>query len=252
VAICSDIETELLADGVRPDSIHRIPNSVDTATFLPVDRQRAEELRRKLQILPKRTIVTYTGRLVSYKGLPLLLRVWKEIQSRYPDAGLLLVGAGGLDLHNCESELRDYVRENGLMGSVQFTGPVHNVHAYLQASDVFVLPSESEGLSLALIEAMACGLPVISTPVGGGKDTLTPGQDGLIVQAGEFQQLRQALESLIADPNLGSRLGASARQTVVDRYSANAVMQQYTALFGQVLRSTGHPIAEQQPAGGAS
>jgi glycosyltransferase involved in cell wall biosynthesis len=249
VAICSDIEAELLADGVRPGSIRRIPNSVDTDTFHPVDRQRVEELRSKLHILPKKTIVAYTGRLVSYKGLPLLLRVWKEIHSRYPDAGLLLVGSGGLDLHNCESELREYVRKNDLEGSVQFSGAVHNVQEYLQASDIFVLPSESEGLSLSLIEAMACGLPVVSTPVGGNKDILTHGQDGLVVDAGDFQQLLQVLETLITDPALGSQLGAAARRTAVERYSADAVMEQYTTLFSGARGPGGRPTAQRETAG---
>jgi glycosyltransferase involved in cell wall biosynthesis len=108
-------------------------------------------------------IVSYTGRLVSYKGLPLLLRVAQEMQQENRKVGFVLIGSGGLDVHNCEAALKEYVTANRLELVVHFAGEVPNVHEYLQASDVFVLPTEDDAFPLALIEAMACGLPVVST-----------------------------------------------------------------------------------------
>jgi len=235
VAICADVATELVTHGVNAGIIEKIPNGVDTSRFRPICHQEKHQLRRILEIPEQATIVTFTGRLVSYKGLPLLLRVWREIQRKHQQVRLLLVGSGGLDIHNCEAELRAYVSTNGLQNSVRFTGSVPNVCEFLQASDIFVFPTENEAFPLALIEAMACGLPVISTPVGGVKDILQHKHNGLVVTPRDFRQLYEALDLLIADRSLSARLGQVARQTVQDRYTANNIDREYAELFAHLV-----------------
>jgi glycosyltransferase involved in cell wall biosynthesis len=171
---------------------------------------------------------------VSYKGLPLLLRVAEVIQSEFDQVGFVLIGSGGLDMHNCEAELKKFVKDKGLEESICFSGEVNNVHEYLQASDIFVLPSEEDAFPLALVEAMACGLPVISTPVGGIKEIITDGQNGLLVQSRDFQQLYQAISGLIRNPALSASLGMAAVQTVQERYSAGIIVQKHRELFRRV------------------
>jgi glycosyltransferase involved in cell wall biosynthesis len=236
VAISSEVAQELARHGVKRDLIWAIPNSVNVNQFQPVQRERKNELRRKLGLADKAVTVIYTGRLVSYKGLPLLLRVWRELQAHHPQARLVLVGPGGLDIHSCEAELKHYVQSNHLEQSVYFTGGVQNVHEYLQASDIFVFPTESEAFGISLIEAMACGLPVISTPVGGVKDILQDRHNGLVVAVGDFQQLYQALERLLSESTLAAELGRAARETAQRHYAVDIVMQKYIALFSQVIR----------------
>lgn len=231
VAISSAVAAELRTHGVNPTLIQMIPNSVDTHHFCPVTSQERDALRRRLGIPPRHKIVIYTGRLVSYKGLPLLLRVWRDIEDKYNHVRLLLVGSGGLDIHDCEAELKAYVSANGLQDSVCFVGSVDRVHEYLQASDIFVFPTENEAFGISLIEAMACGLPVISTPVGGVKDILQHGHNGLVVEVGESQQLSEALDALITDTALSARLAQAARQTAEERYSEEIVTPQYVQLF---------------------
>lgn len=231
VAISSPITAELVSHDISPEIIKAIPNSVDTSKFCPVNDQQKRELRQKLDLPQKDTTVTFTGRLVSYKGLPLLLRVWREICQKHHNVRLLLVGCGGLDIHNCESELRDYARAKGLYSSVLFTGAVDNVHEYLQASDLFIFPTEREAFGISVIEAMACGLPVISTAVGGLKDILRHGQNGLVVEPGDFQQLYDALELLITGDATAVSLGAAARQSVLQSYSSEIVTREYADLF---------------------
>jgi glycosyltransferase involved in cell wall biosynthesis len=150
---------------------------------------------------------------------------------------LLLIGSGGLDIHNCEVELKTYAKENNLQNTVQFIGTVQNVNEYLQASDVFVFPTENEAFGISLIEAMACGLPVISTPVGGIKDIIQDKQNGLLVKARDFQQLYEALDTLLIDTVLSSSLGKAARRTVQNRYSAEIVTQQYIELFTNTAKA---------------
>lgn len=234
VAISSAVATELRDYGVKSGVIRMIPNSVDVHRFSPVAPQERAALRQKLGLPPGDKIVVYTGRLVSYKGLPLLLRVWQDIRAKHDDARLLLVGSGGLDIHNCEAELKAYVSGNGLETSVRFTGSVDNVHEYLQASDIFVFPTEREAFGISLIEAMACGLPVISTCVGGVRDILQHRQNGLVVEPGESEPLCEALDLLTTDGALAVSLGKAGRQTVIERYSKERVVQAYLRAFGAV------------------
>jgi glycosyltransferase involved in cell wall biosynthesis len=239
VAITSGIVAELTRHDVKPGLIHSIPNSVDTVKFCPVSTSQKHSLREKLNVPKKNVIITYSGRLVSYKGLPLLVGVAKRILREFNDVGFVLVGSGGIDIHNCEAELKDYVKTYGLEDSIYFPGQVDNVHEYLQASDVFVSPTEKDAFPLALIEAMACGLPVISTPVGGIQEIITDRQNGLLVEPRNFQQLDDTIRALLADTALSVSLGKAAAQTVKERYSEEIVTTKYTQLFCNALRLEG-------------
>jgi glycosyltransferase involved in cell wall biosynthesis len=236
-AITSDIVAELDESGVDKDAVRMIPNSVDTSQFHGVNGQRKRELREKLGIPELNTAVVYTGRLVSYKGLPLLLNVWKAIQDRHPNATLLLVGTGGLDIHNCEDELKAFTAVNDMESSVRFTGSVRNVPEYLQASDIFVFPTENDAFPSSLIEAMSCELPVIATPVGAIKNIVADGENGLMIQPGSYEQLFDALEKLITDKKLAERLGEAGWQTVQERYASTSVNKQYIELFRSVINT---------------
>ncbi|MBX3058694.1 MAG: glycosyltransferase family 4 protein [Anaerolineae bacterium] len=235
-AITAETAVEMTDAGIPPSAIHMIPNSVDTDRFFPVDAPQKMALRQKLGLPPDGKYVIYTGRLVSYKGLPLLLNVWPEIVRQHPDARLLLVGTGGLDIHNCEAELKAAAHANGLQDSIIFTGSVQNVPDYLQASDIFVLPTEDDAFPSSLIEAMTCRLAVVSTPVGAIKIILTDGQNGLLVPPGDFEQLFRAVDSLLTDADLAARLGQAGWQTVQNCYAAEIVNRQYIRLFWAVAR----------------
>ncbi|MHC4476806.1 MAG: glycosyltransferase family 4 protein [Planctomycetota bacterium] len=239
VAVSKEVAEELANHDVSPEKVQAIPNCVDTKVFCPVDEKQKQALRRKLGIPEKTRIVTFTGRLVTYKGLPLLLRVWKEISRKHGDACLYLIGSGGLDIHNCEAELRKYVRTNDLQNSMHFTGSVNNVHEYLKASDIFVFPTENEAFGVSLIEAMACGLPAISTAVGGVNDILIHEQNGFVIEPGSFDLLYNALEKMLTDASLLVHLGNKACQTVRSNYSIPIIMGKYVQLFSNVM-STDH------------
>jgi glycosyltransferase involved in cell wall biosynthesis len=107
VAISSAVATELTQRGIPEHRILRIPNGVDVAAFEPATDDERKALRRRLDLPEDASIVVYTGRLVRYKGLIELVEAWPAIQSRHPEAQLVLVGSGGLDVDACESELRE-------------------------------------------------------------------------------------------------------------------------------------------------
>ena len=149
VSISSQITRECIQSGVNPSKVHFIPNSVDTDRFHPVGEAEKLRLRQQLGLPLEGSIIIYTGRLMSVKGLPLLLEAWQEIQSdvaqrKCLNATLLLVGGGSKDIHDCEADLKAYVSTHQLASSVVFTGDVTNVDEYLKAADVFVFPPLNE------------------------------------------------------------------------------------------------------------
>ena len=238
-ALSPEIASEWTSSRVPPNKIRLIPNGVDTSRLVPVNTEQKSSLRNKLN-LPQATIIAiYTGRLVSYKGLPLLLKVWNEIRCQYENAILLLAGTGGLDIHNCEAQLHNYVASAGLEKNVWFLGSVQNIPEYLQAADLFVFPTENDAFPSSLIEAMACGLPVVTTPVGAIKTIVTHQATGLIVQPGNRQQLYEALVAVISDNTLASRLGQAGHRIVEEQYSAVNMVGKYLSLF----ESTVKPVA---------
>jgi glycosyltransferase involved in cell wall biosynthesis len=236
-AISSEIASEWTASGIPSGKVHLIPNSVDTSRFVPVEFSQKDFLRKKLNLPQNATIAIYTGRLVSYKGLLLLLKVWAEIRHKHENILLLLAGTGGLDIHNCEHELREYVKVHGLENQVVFTGAVQNVPEYLQASDLFVFPTENDAFPSSIVEAMACGLPVIGTPVGAIKTIITDGKTGLLIQPGNAEQLYQALDIILSNGEMASRLGKAACRSVQDLYSAEIVSKKYMTLFQGLIET---------------
>ena len=237
-AISPEIASEWVSSGIPPGKVHLIPNSVDTNRFLPVSPGQKLQVRDKLALPRDAFIAIYTGRLVSYKGLPLLLRVWNEIRNKHSNALLVLAGTGSLDIHNCENELHEYVTAHALDEHVVFTGAIHNIPEYLQASDVFVFPTENDAFPSSVVEAMACALPVIATPVGAIKTIISHEENGILIEPGNQEQLFKALDVMIGSAEPSLRLGQSARQKALNSYSAKTVTEQYISLFESTLRST--------------
>ncbi|MGA0333782.1 MAG: glycosyltransferase family 4 protein [Kiritimatiellia bacterium] len=236
VAISSDIENEYLRGGIPEERIVRIPNGVDLEEFHPLDAFQREKLAEQLGLKSASVRLVYTGRLVRYKGLIPLLEAWRRIAADWPEAQLILVGEGGNDTHNCEQELHDFVQQNGLEGSVVFTGRQPRVADWLQVSDIFLFPTENEAFGISLIEAMACGLPAVSTEVGGVKDIVGDSGFARVVSPGDVEGFVREIQVLLEDESLRGRMGARARELAVGRYGNEAVTAQYVRAFGQEAR----------------
>jgi O-antigen/teichoic acid export membrane protein/glycosyltransferase involved in cell wall biosynthesis len=231
VSISSQITAELRGGGVPAERIEELPNAVDVQRFHPVSAEHKAALRKRLGLPMDRPVLAFSGRLVSFKGVPQLLEVWQAMVRDGRRGLLLLIGGGGSDLHNCEPQLRAEVLQNGLMHHVHFTGDVSNVHEYLQAADLFAFPTAEEAFGIALVEAMACALPVVTTQVGGLRDIVRHGENGWVVAAGDTGQLRQALEHLLDHPPLAVRLGEGALLTVLQRYERQMLADRYLQLL---------------------
>ncbi len=153
IVISHEIDGELASLNVPPEKRVFIPNGVNTERCSPIPENQKLKLRVALSLPPHATIVMYVGRLVAEKRVDHLLKIWGDICSKYYDACLLIVGDGA------EEHSLMQMHVNG----AQFTGQVDDAAPYLQAADLFVLPSSTEGLSNSMLEAMSCGLPVLAT-----------------------------------------------------------------------------------------
>ena len=231
VAISRVIEAELEAGGVPPERVVPIPNGVDTERLRPAEPAERRALRERLRLPTEARIAVYTGRLVRYKGLFELVEAWAALCRTRGDLKLLLVGSGGLDVDACESELRERVARLGLSAQVHFTGAVPDVRDLLRAADVFVFPSQDEAFGLSLVEAMACGLPAVSTTVGGLADVVRDGKNAVAVAERAAAALEDALGHLLDDAPRRARLGRAAREDAVARFGMDAVVDDYQRLL---------------------
>jgi glycosyltransferase involved in cell wall biosynthesis len=231
VAISSDIAQELEAQGVTSERIARIPNGVDANRFSPLRADQKEQLRQELG-LPRSAVLAIcaTRLLRRQKGLDVLLAAWQRLVSEGGDVYLVLLGDG-----QDRSELESEARELGLTEHVGFVGWRENPETYLAACDLFVLASRSEGLPNALLEAMACGLPVVATQVSGSRDVIND-QVGYLVPVEDVGALATRLRHMIEAPELRRQMSANARRLVETRYSIRRTADQHIALYQELAR----------------
>lgn len=245
IAISKVIKQEYIECGIPQEKIAAIPNGIDESIYTPVTSEKKNELRMGLGI-PGGTLFTYTGKLNKGKGLQLLLRVWKRVTSERKDIHLMLVGSGGNQFLSCESDLRQFVDANKLGKYVTFTGYVANVAEYLQSSDCFILPSESEAHPISLLEALACQIPVIATKAGGIVDILEDHKNGRLIDINSEDQLHEAIINYLDNPQLYRQLSQEGLQTVRQKYGITHVAFQYQSHFKKLLdRNEMPPVVEQ-------
>lgn len=243
LSIASSISEEYLQEKIAERKIRHIPNGIETDKFRPVPESRKRELRTAFNI-PDMAVFIYTGKLNCGKGLELLLRAFKRFGRSYNQAHLLLVGGGDFQFLSCEKKLREYVRVNEMEDSVTFTGYTESVLQYLQASDYFVLPSESEALSISLIEAMSCALPSISTRAGGLKDLVDHNKTGLQIDINDEEALSASMEFFVANPDKARKIGVEGRRKIQKHYDIGIIADCHKALFLQLACGAGTRGAE--------
>jgi glycosyltransferase involved in cell wall biosynthesis len=221
VLLCEKSREEALNEGFSPAQLVCIPNGVDTAYFNPCPDTGKRD-----------NTITFIGRLDYLKGVDILLQaVRKLIDARIP-AHLDILGDGPE-----RKKLELLSQQLGINDAVTFHGAVHGVAPYLQRSALFVLPSLSEGMPNVVLEAMACAVPVITTKVGGTVDMIVDGKNGLLVEAGNAEQLTAAMRDVLTDHDLGERLGREARRTIEQNFAMDRVVDQYVKLYADMLSS---------------
>jgi len=238
IAMSSEIESELLSLGVRPQNIYRIPNFADTSIYFPVDTDVKQKFREELGLKDIPTVV-FVGRLSPRKRPHLIIKAIHELQKKNIEAQAVFVGPYDAEDVYIE-DMFNYVKTNGLERSLVFPGFTNEVDKWLKAADVFCLPSLNEGMPGALVEAMACGLPAVISPFSSANDLVSSDIAGKILP-------ELATPSEIADAfryyfgNEGQSKDFQQRgQFINQQYSLESVSKMYSNLIQRLIK--GRPL----------
>lgn len=225
IAVTQDLSRETaLYLGAVPLRI--IPNGVDTIRYHPVGAAEKTALRARLG-WPAGLGFIYAGRLSPEKRLPRFLEIWVELVRKSAiRAFIVFVGEGPE-----EPALREAAASLRAGDKVFFHGPVADVGSFYAAADIFVLPSISEGLSNALLEAMAAGLAVLASRVGGTPEAVEEARQGFLFDPSEEDELRRQLRKFLDHPELAESMGRAGRQTAQERYALAKIAEDYEILY---------------------
>ncbi len=215
-----------------PEKVRVLYNGVAVDRCRP--RRTREEMRAALDLPAQVPVLAIVSRLDHWgKGHGELFQALAALHGRYPVHGLVIGGG------RRQAEMAARVRELGLADRVRFVGQRRDVPDLLAAADIFVLPSHSEGISRSLLEAMAVGLPVVASAVGGTPEVVAHEVNGLLVPAQDATALAQALERLLAQPAWATRLGEAAAATVARKFSLDRLGRELNQVYEDLCRQRG-------------
>ncbi len=230
VAVSQDLKRFICEKvGVAAERVEVIYNGVGQAQTVTDDE--VQECKAELGISEFYPVLGVVGSLYLVKGHRFLISAMSEIIRRWPGAVLLVIGRGEL-----EASLKAQVERLGIGANVRFLGMRQDVPRLLSVLDAFVLPSLSEGLSLALLEAMASGKPVVATLVGGNPELIDHGRTGFLVQPEDAKDLAANLVKLLSDPGMMQQFGRQGVERVRQHFSLEQTVDQYSDLYARSLR----------------
>jgi glycosyltransferase involved in cell wall biosynthesis len=217
VCVSQDSARLSAAEGIAPARIRTIWNGIDVHRFAYVGPC-------------ARGPAVMVGRLSWEKDVATLVRATTLAAKQCPDFCLEIAGDG-----DCLPELRDLASELGVNGQVKFLGEVRDIPALLARSSLLVLPSLTEGISLTLLEAMARGLPVVATRVGGNPEVVIDGQTGYLVPAQRPEAMAERMVELFRQEKLAQTMGQRGRERVMGHFRAAQMVGRYEALYHEIL-----------------
>jgi sugar transferase (PEP-CTERM/EpsH1 system associated) len=255
-------EVCLKIEKVNPKKIRRIWNGVDVAQYAPRETLsnrlqttdcRPESSPSPFPLSPCPPIIGTVARLSPEKDQKTMLEAFKLVLDGWQSSvlspqssvtehcklntdhspRLVVIGDGP-----CRAELEAEAQRLGITGQVDFLGMRSDIPAQLLTFDLFTLSSISEGISMTILEAMACGLPIVATDVGGNREIVNPPQCGLIVPLRDPRALASAYLELLRTPSRRAAMGTAARQRVVEHFSCEQMVKRYADLYAELLKKT--------------
>lgn len=226
VAVSDDARREMLRhNSIAPAKVHVILNGTDVQAFATPTRDRAA-VRASLGIPVDHRLFGIVARLAPEKDHQTLFEAFERVAQAEGAAALLVIGGGPL-----EADLRARAGSLGILERVRFLGFRQDIPDLLAALDVFVLSSTMEGVSLTLLEAMAAGLPVVATRVGGNPEVVAEGETGLLVPPRDARALSEAMLVLLRNPERAAAFGERGRERVRRQFDIEQMVDAYVALY---------------------
>nr|WP_224746747.1 glycosyltransferase [Pelovirga terrestris] len=221
VCVSENLKNFMITDvGVSASQIEVIHNGVNLSAF------QVENKEKSVKKNQDKLIIGTVARLSEPKDHGNLLRAFAEVVNKRPDVRLMLVGDGEL-----RSDIESMIQQLGLKSYVDMLGRRSDIPELLVKMDIFVLPSKREGFPIAVLEAMACGKPVVATNVGGMSEIISNGEEGMIVPPENSDELAKAILKLVADEGLRTKIAVLGYQKVISSFSEQAMMEKYMNLL---------------------
>ncbi|MDP2905818.1 MAG: glycosyltransferase family 4 protein, partial [Candidatus Omnitrophota bacterium] len=231
IAISQEVKEHLLNDfKVDEKNIAVINHGIDINRFVKVNKEQGFEARKSYGLPAEAGVIGIVARLSDVKGHIYLIRAMPDILKNHPSALLWIIGDGKM-----LKELTALVDKLKIKDKVVFRPEARDTAGALAAMDIFVMPSLKEGLGLALMEAMAAGLAVVGSSVGGIKTLVQDGESGLLVPAANSAELAQKVSSLLADPAMARRLGDNARDSIAAKFAFESMITDTERLYSACL-----------------
>lgn len=225
ITVSNDLAKKVKSLGVDGNNIKILRNAVDTNRFKPSNIQK---IRKKYNINEKDILILFVGYLDTFKGVFELLGAFHELSKKRENIKLMMVGEGPKI-----TELKNKVSEFELEKSVIFAGKISHkiIEEYYQSADIFVLPSYSEGVPLSILEAMASGLPIISTKVGGIPEIIEEGKNGFLVYPKDKKKLEMFLDYLVQDQDLKKTFAKNSIQLINKGFKIKSKINELIKLY---------------------
>jgi glycosyltransferase involved in cell wall biosynthesis len=246
VAVSPEVRDELVALGVAPAQKFRVIRlGIDLDARLTEDGAGRVETRRVMGVPDDRFLVGWIGRMTGVKRTDVVLKGFRALRDQGVDATLCMVGDGP-----DRDAVEELAHELEIVKHCLFPGYQEDVGIFIDAFDVFVLPSANEGTPVTAIEALSSGCPVVATRVGGVPDVVSDGEDGFLVAPGAVGELADRLAQLARDPELRARMGAAGRERMQTRYTVDRLIDDMDALYRDLLAKKGLPAPTAVSEGG--
>lgn len=234
IALSRDIEQWLRTTvRVSPQKLSQVYNGVDTKLFHPRDKVKAGSFVSD-NFGSNNIVIGTVGRLARVKDQLTLVRAFTDLVEANPvfrdRVRLAIIGDGPM-----KQEVRSLLRNAGLLDLTWMPGPRNDVYEVLRSFDIFVLPSMNEGISNTILEAMATGLPVIATDVGGNPELVERGRTGLLVPPSDPEAMAKAMKEYLDDPEMMRSHGRAARERVEEAFSLETMVGQYLSIYDSML-----------------
>lgn len=229
IAVSRAVKQHIVNLGVEPSKVKVIPNGVSLKDYIPMQKSS----HRSEQCMSKRIVTV--GRLIQNKGIHHLIDAAPEVLQRFPSTEFIIVGEGPM-----RTELESRAKEKCVSHAFRFHGFVPKVSDILNTNDIFVRPSLTEGMPLAVLEAMACGLPVVATRVAGTPEIVIDHETGILVNVGDVENLAEALMELLGNTELAKKYGVRARELVEKRHSWEGNATMMLNLYKEILDNRSH------------
>ena len=230
VCISRQIEQEARSCGISQHRLVYLPHGVDLTRFRGACPDEVTRTRVELGWPSDQLVCLFIGRLSQEKGVLELLRAWRDLD---PHAAILVLVGPDMPGHHLDAgaAARRFVATHGMQDRVLFQGPSTEPERLLRVADLFVHPSHYEAFGLSIIEAMASGLPIVASRVGGMLDYLVDGENALLCTPGAVDDLGEQIRRLLAEPDLRQRLAQAARLTAEQSFDSARIDDRFVELF---------------------